>query len=77
METFEIHYWDKDGEAQVATIEGEYGHDAAESIEDMGRLGYIKSLGSVDDESMTEPEDADDESEEESEDDDASSDEDE
>lgn len=46
MERFRIHYWDKDGEPKEAIVEGEDdgGADAAESIDDLGRLGYIESV---------------------------------
>jgi hypothetical protein len=46
MERFRVHYWDKDGEAQEAIVEGEDdgGAKAAESIDDLARLGYIESV---------------------------------
>lgn len=49
MERLRVHYWNTDGEPQVATVEAEDGQAAVESIEDIGRLGYVESAGPADD----------------------------
>lgn len=43
MERLRVHYWDKDGEPQEAIVEAEDGQAAVESIDDIGREGYVES----------------------------------
>lgn len=45
MEKFRVVYHNAEGEASEAVVEGEEGHEAAKSIEDLGVLHTIESLG--------------------------------
>lgn len=43
MERLRVHYWSKDGEPKEAVVEAEDGQAAVDSIDDIGRLGYVES----------------------------------
>ena len=55
MERFRVVYYNADGEADEAIVDGEEGHEAAKSIENMGRLLTITSLGPADTSAHDEP----------------------